>query len=481
MALVLIPQGLAYAELAGMPPVHGLWAAAVAPLAAAFFASSPYLQTGPVAVTSLLTLGALIQLAPTGSAEYVGMAALLALIVGVTRVAIGVLRIGSISYFMSQPVILGFMSAASLLIIASQLPGLLGTAKAGEGVVRDAWVAVTTPSSWHAEAIAVGVATMGVIVLARKLSPRIPGVLIAAVGALIYSQVAGFAGPVVGVVSAGFPAVSFDLPWGSFGVLIVPGIVIALVGFAEAAAIARTYASMERSDWSPDLEFVGQGAANLASGLVGGFPVGGSFSRSALNRLSGAQTRWAGFCTGLTVLFFLPFASVVAALPTAVLAAIVATAVWSLVDLRGIVRVSQQSGAQGAVAATTFAMTLLLAPRIDLAVLIGIGMALVVHAYRELRLEPNLSVEGDTIEVAPQGVLWFASAPLLETELLQGLSEAAHARTLRVDLRGLGRVDLSGALALKRILDDAKAAGLTTEVVGMPAHAKQVVERVLSG
>ena len=463
-----------------MPATHGLWAAAVAPIAAAFFASSPYLQTGPVAVTSLLTLGALIQLAPTGSAEYVGMAALLALVVGLTRVLIGALRVGGLSYLMSQPVISGFMSAASLLIIASQLPGLIGMPKGEAGVMGDAWNALRAPSNWSVEALLIAMAAVVTIVAARRLSPRIPGVLIAALGGLIYARASGYEGQSVGAVSAGLPTLSLDLPWSALPTLIVPGIVIALVGFAEAAAIARTYATQDRTDWSPDLEFVGQGAANLAAGLVGGFPVGGSFSRSSLNRLSGAQTRWAGMCTGLVVLAFLPFAGVVADLPTAILAAIVTTAVWGLLDFRGMLRISQQSGAQGLVAATTFLMTLLLAPRIDLAVLVGITLALVVHAYREFRLEPHLRVSGDVIEVAPQGVLWFASAPVVEAELLKGLSEAREARLLRVDLTGLGRIDLSGALALRRILDDARAAGLETEVVGIPVHSATVVERVLA-
>ena len=480
MALLLIPGALAYAEIAGMPPTAGLWAASVAPIAASFFASSAYLQTGPVAVTSLLTLGALIQLAPTGSAQYVGMAGLLALVVGVSRVLIGVLRVGALSYLMSQPVISGFMSAAALLIMASQLPNLLGVPKEGAGVLEEAWGALSAPSAWHAEALVISAIAISIILFARRISPMVPGVLIAAIGALLYSRLTGYGGPTVGALAAGLPSISLNLPWSTLPVLLVPGLVIALVGFADAAAISRTFATQDRTDWSPDREFIGQGAANLASGLVGGYPVGGSFARSSLNRLSGARSRRAGLYTGLIVLAFLPFADVVAPLPSAILGAIVTTSVWGLFDPKGILRIARQSGAQGFVAATTFVMTLLLAPRIDLAVLIGIGLSLAVHAYREFQLQPNLRVVGDVIEVAPQGVLWFVSAPLVEAELVKGLAEAEDARLLRVDLSGLGRIDLSGALALRRIMDDAHAAGLETEVLGIPDHAAVLVERVLT-
>lgn len=480
MALVLIPQALAYADVAGLPGQHGLWAAAAAPIAAALFASSPFLQTGPVAVTSLLTLGALVQLAPAGSPRYVALAALLALLVGVVRLTIGLFQVGWISYLMSQPVILGFMSAASVLIAASQVPGLVGVPKGGAGVLADAVTALSSPATWSREALVLGAASIAVIVGLRRWWPRIPGVLVVAAGALVYSRTMEFQGPVTGSITAGLPHLSLRLPWSAVPALLLPGLVIALVGFADAAAIARTYATRDRQSWDPDREFIGQGFANVASGLVGGFAVGGSFARSSLGRLAGARSRWAGFVTGLTVLAFLPFADMLRAMPSAALAAIVITATWSLIDVKAIARVTRLSVSQGVVALTTFATTLLFAPRIDLAVLLGIATSLAVHAYRELRLVPNLRIDGDVIEVAPQGVLWFASAPFLEPELLWALSQYEGAKVLRVDLKGLGRIDLSGALALRRILDDARDAGLVTELVGVPVHAERWVRKVLS-
>ena len=308
VALVLVPQALAYAELAGLPPRHGLYAAALPPIAAAFFASSPYLQTGPVAMTSLLTFGALSFAA--GTAEYVGLAALLALVVGAARVLIGLARAGWIAYLMSRPVLTGFAAAAAILIVASQLPTALGVeAPAGDLLVR-AWWAVRHADSWEPTSIMLSLITAAVIVAGRRVHALFPGVLVAVIIGVIYSSLSNYAGPVVGEIPASPPPISLALPWSSLPLLIIPGGVIALVGFAEASAVARSFAEQDRKPWSPDREFISQGVANVVSAVSGGFPVGGSFSRSSINRLAGGHTRWSGAITGIAVLLFLPVAGI---------------------------------------------------------------------------------------------------------------------------------------------------------------------------
>ncbi|MEE2900396.1 MAG: SulP family inorganic anion transporter, partial [Gemmatimonadota bacterium] len=326
VALVLIPQSIAYAELAGLPSHRGLYAAAVAPIAAAFFASSPYLQTGPVALTALLTLGALVPMAEVGSAEYVGLAALLALVVGVVRILVGLSKSGWLSYLLSRPMLSGFTSAAAVLIVSSQLPGALGSAAPEGGVLARAAWSLMHPASWEATAVGLTTVTVALVLGARWLNRRIPGVLLATVVGFVFSIAAGYTGSTVGDIPVGMPAFTLELPWSRLPALLVPGVVIALVGFAEAASISRIFASEDRERWDPDREFRASGAANVAAGLAGGFPVGGSFSRSTLNRLSNATSRWSGLVTGLGVLVFLPFAGVLAPLPTAVLAGIVIAA-----------------------------------------------------------------------------------------------------------------------------------------------------------
>lgn len=479
VALVLIPQAMAYAELAGLSSAHGLYAAAVAPVAAAFFASSPYLQTGPTVLTALLTLGALLPLAATGSVEYAALAALLALIVGGVRVLVGMVGAGWIAYLMSRPMLDGFTSGAAVLIVATQLPGAVGVVTPDVGVLAGLWWTVTNIGAWQPAALLLTGGTLALILGGRRLHVLLPGVLIATTLGLMFSILSGYSGPTVGVMDTGFPAIALDLPWRAVPGLLIAGVVIAFVGFAEASAIARLYAGQDRMPWSPDREFISQGAANLAAGLVSGLPVGGSFGRSALNRMAGARTRWSGAITGLAVLAVLPFTSVLSALPRAVLSAIVIAAIVSLIRIPAMVRVWRLSPAQGFVTWMTFALTVALAPRIELAVLFGVLAAVGVHIWREMRPSVKTWSKKGEVHLEPTGVLWFGSARFIERALLEGLHEARDAKRLVIHLGGLGRIDLSGALVLQDILERAAEMNLEVEITDVPSHAHRILESVL--
>ncbi len=479
VALVLIPQSLAYAELAGLPAHHGLLVAALAPMAAAFFASSPWLQTGPVAVTSLLTLGALLPYAPAGSPEYVALAALLALVVGVVRVGIGLLRLGWMAFLLSQPVIIGFTSAAAILIIGNQIPGALGVSFPGTGVGERALWALTHAGAWEPEAVILTVGTVALMLGSRRIHPAIPGVVLATVVGLAFSLVTGYEGSRIGHLPSPSSALTLSLPWGRLPGMILPGIVIAMVGFAEAASVAQTFATMERRPWNPNREFVSQGVANLAAGLAGGFPVGGSFSRTSLNHLAGARTRWSGFFAGAVVLLFLPFAFVLAPLPRAVLAAVVISAVTKLIQLRRLAGLWRLSIPQAVIGWTTFVLTLALAPHVEEAVILSVALALGVHLWRELTPGYSVRRKDDTLHLELRGVLWFGSAPTLERALLAHLAEAKEVRRVVFDLRGLGRIDLTGALVLSQIREDVKRAGMDFELAEVPVHAHRILQQVL--
>jgi SulP family sulfate permease len=472
VALVAVPQSLAYAELAGMPGVHGLYAVALPVIAAAFFASSPYLQTGPVATTALLTLGALLPLAPVRSESYVALAALLALVVGVVRLALGLTRAGWVSYLMSPPVLEGFMSGAAVLIVASQVPSVMGVVVPDGGVMARAAWALGNPAAWRPEAMGIAASTVAVVVLAGRVDRRIPGVLLAAIAGLLYSTWIGYQGGTIGAIPAGWPPFSLALPWGRLPSLILPGAVIALVGFAEAASISRTYASMDRERWDANREFVSQGVANLAAGLSGGFPVGGSFGRSAVNRLTGATSRWSGLVTGVAVLAFMPVAGVLAPLPMAVLAGIVISAVLGLFRPKVLVRLWRASPPQAVVGWSTFFLTLVLAPHVEHAVVLGILMAGAVHLWRELEPVVASTRVGDLLILEPKGVLWYGSAPALDDEILAALSREPGVSGVTLRCAGLGRIDLTGAYALSETLEHLAAAGLTVRVTDVPEHAR---------
>ncbi|WP_205855713.1 SulP family inorganic anion transporter [Phytoactinopolyspora endophytica] len=479
VALVLVPQSLAYAELAGLPPVHGLYAAAMAPIAGALIGSSPYLQTGPVALTSLLTLGALSPLATTGSATFVAYAAILALLVGVARVLLGLIRWGALAYFMSIPVVTGFTVAAAVLIVGSQVPSLLDTPTDSDNPARAAFDALSSPAEWSVAALLVGLAVVAVVLGGRRISALVPWVLIVTIAALVASRTGLIDIAEIGTVPSGLPPISLDLPWEAVPDLIVPALLIALVGFAEPASIARKYAAADRQEWNPNREFIGQGLANLAAGVAGGYPTGGSFSRSALNRMTGARTRWSGAITGVTVLAVLPFADTLSALPTAVLAGLVIVAAISLVDLKPFLTYWHYSKPQFLVAVPTFVATLLLAPRVERGLLIGIALAFVVHLWRELRVDLRTTVKDGTLYVHPEGVLYFASAPMLETQLTALLAENPTITRVVLDVHRLGRLDLTGLMALRGFAEQAQSYGVNVEVHDVPDHARNRAHRVL--
>jgi SulP family sulfate permease len=481
VAMVGVPQSLAYAELAGMDPIVGLYAGAIPPIAAAVFASSPYLQTGPVAITALLTFGALSGIATPGSPEYLGLGLALALVVGVVRVLLGLLRGGWLAYLMSQPMLLGFVPAAAVLIAGSQTSKALGVPPPpfDNEIVDGAW-SLVHPGSWNIAAVLISVATAVIILGGRRLHTLFPGVLVAAVLGIAVSMLGFYPGTVVETIPAGFPPFTLlDIPWEKLPLVLLSGVLISLIGFTEAASISRRFASEDRARWSADREFVSQGAANLAAAAFGGMPCGGSFSRSSVNRMSGAVTRLSGAITGLVVLAFLPFATVLEPLPLAVLGTIVIVAVVGLMRFGPLVRLWRVSVPQAVIAWGTFLATVLLAPRLDIAVLIGVGLSIAVFLWRSLQLDVDVVADGTVLTFSPRGVLWFGTAQRLDTALLDALAAHPDADRLVVDLARLGRIDTTGALVLRSVLDQARTAGLAADVEGIPPQSQQLTERVL--
>lgn len=480
VALVALPQALAYAELAGMPPVTGLYALAIPAVVAALFAATPQLQVGPVATTSLLTFGVLSTFAAPATPTYVAMAGLMALLVGAIRVALGVLGWGRIAYLLSQPVLRGFVNAAAVLILLSQLPAALGV-QTHSDVIGGAWDALMRPGQWKPAAIGFTAGTVLLVHQGRRLHPLFPGVLVALLGGLLLSPMLDYQGAVVGPVHGVLPTPTLELPWRHAPRLLLGAAVIALVGFSEAASIARDYAARDRRAWSPDREFVAQGSANLAAGLFGGFPVGASFSRSAVNRLAGARTRWSGAVTGVLVLAALPAAGLLAPLPKASLAGVVIAAVVGLLRPRQLWTIYRASRSQGVIATTTFVLTLVLAPRIDEAVLVGVVLAIGQHLRRERKPLLVPTRRGDTLVVALYGVLWYGSTAAFEQGIYALLAKHRDAAALELDLGGVGRIDYSAALAIRELLDDVSESGMTARLRRVPPVAARWTSGVWRG
>jgi sulfate permease, SulP family len=374
VALLLIPQCLAYAELAGLPAHVGLVAAAVPPLIGGAFGSSAHLQTGPVALTALVTFGALSTIEEPGTAAYIQLAALLAFLVGAIRIVLGVARLGRLAYLMTAPVVLGFTTGAAVVITASQVPAVLGVTSEHADVLHSGVHAATHLAEWRLAAIGLALLTAGIVLIGRRFyGRRFPGVLIAVAGAVLLGRYTGYDSGLVGSIPTQVPIPDpSNIPWGRTGTIAIAALVIAVVDFAEPAAIARRFAEEDHQEWDPSRELTGQGVANVASGLVGGFPVGGSFSRSSLNRMAGGETRWSGIFAGAIVLLFLPVAGVLESLPRAALAATVIVAVYKLIDLPGIWAMLRADKIDGLTAVGTAAITLAMEPRVHYAVVIAI-------------------------------------------------------------------------------------------------------------
>ena len=480
VALILIPQSLAYANLAGLPPALGLFAAAFPPLVFAVFASSPYLQTGPGALTSLLTAGALAGAGLEPETEaYIAAAALLALVVGVVRLIVGIARLGSIVYLMAEPVTIGFTSGAGVVILSSQLPRALGVelpaniAGWGNPIARAGW-ALVHPQNWVITAIAISVVTLALMLRGRKLHRLFPGVLAAVVLALVFSRLFDYSGAVIPEISAGFPEWSLDLPWSSTGSLVIGGVVIALVGFAEPASIARSFAAEDQSSWSSSREFFASGLANVTASLTGAYPVGGSFSRSYVNRFAGAETRLSGAITGLVVLAFLPFTSLLDGLPDAVLGAIVIGAVFGLIKPRRLARLWTRSPWQASLAWATFIATLFTPPNVQYAVLFGVFITAVFHFWRPFSIEVEAGSE--SLNLRPRGLLWVATNGKLKRQLVEIIEADTGRGPITVNLDRSTAIDAAIADAVAGGRAAAGRAGRAFSVTNAPDGAAPILE-----
>ncbi|HBH39282.1 MAG TPA: sodium-independent anion transporter, partial [Curvibacter sp.] len=329
VGLMVIPQGVAYAVLAGMPPVTGIYASILPALVAVLFSASTRLSVGPTALSCLLISAGLTGLAQPGSAEWVQLAIWLALLSGLLQLLLGFMRFGWLLNLVNAPVLTAFTQAAALLIIGSQLPDLLGLPDWRQ-------LASAGLQAWHLPSLAFGLGTLGLLIAARRWRPTFPSVLLIVLAAAGLSHVLGFeaaGGAVVGALPAGLPALGLPaLPnLNVLGQLLLPTLVITLVSFLETASSAKVDNEGRGTRWNQDQDLIGQGLGKIAAGFSGTFPTSSSFSRSALNLYAGAQTGWATVFSAVVVLLALwVLIPVLRHVPQAVLAAIVVAAVLGL-------------------------------------------------------------------------------------------------------------------------------------------------------
>ena len=411
VTVMLVPQSLAYAMLAGLPPQIGLYASMLPLVAYMLFGTSRTLAVGPVAVISLMTAAAISQVAEPGSPEFVAMAAALAFLSGAMLVLMGVFRLGFLAGLLSRPVISGFITASGILIAFSQLKHILGV-QAGGNTLPDMLAGLYhVRNGVNPYAVLVGVGTVAFLVFVRS---RLKGLLlrlglgrslaellvrlgpIAAIvvttAAAVAFDLGGHGVALVGAIPQGLPPLALpDLSLATLATLAGPALLLSVVGFVESISIAQTLAAKRRQRIVPNQELIGLGVANLASGLSSGYPVTGGFARSVVNFDAGAETPAAGFYTaigiGLVTLFLTPF---LAHLPQATLAATIIIAVLSLVDIAAIRRVYAYSRPDFIAICATILVTWIWG--VEIGVVAGVVVSLALHLQRTSR--PHMAIVG---------------------------------------------------------------------------------------
>ena len=497
VTIMLVPQGLAYAMLAGLPPQVGLYASILPLIAYAVFGTSRALAVGPVAVVSLMTAAAVGQVAAPGSAEYLTAAITLAFLSGLVLVAMSVLRLGFLANFLSHPVISGFITASGILIAASQLKHILGIKADGDTLPHLLGGIVDGIGGSNPYTLVIGVTATAFLLwtrkqlkpllLARGLRPRVADLVAKAgpVAAIVLSIVAvvGFGlvdkgVRIVGDIPAGLPP--FALPSFDFGLwqqLLLPALLISLVGFVESVSVAQTLAAKRRQRIVPNQELTALGASNIASALSGGYPVTGGFARSVVNFDAGAETPLAGAFTAAGILAATLFLTpLFRFLPHAVLAATIIVAVLSLVDFAAIKRTYAYSRADFAAMAIT--ILTVLGVGVEAGITAGVALSLLLFLWRTSR--PHMAIVGQVsgtehfrnvdrhavitdpaiLSIRVDESLYFANARALEDAIYERIADQPTLKDVILMCSAINTIDASALDSLEAIAHRLALAGV---------------------
>lgn len=506
VTLMLIPQSLAYASLAGLPPHVGLYASIAPLLLYAIFGTSRVLAVGPVAVVSLMTAAAIGEHAQAGSPHYWAVAITLAFLSGAMLLIMGLLRLGFLASFLSHPVISGFITASALLIAAGQLKVILGVKVEGHHFMELAWGLAQQWGQVHVITAALGLGMVGFLLWARRrlkplllswgLPARLADVLskAAPVGAIAlaaaltwFFQWSQSGVKIVGTVPQGLPPLTWPV-WdlGLWRELAMPALLISVVGFVESVSVGQTLAAKRRQRIEPDRELVALGASNLGAAFTGGFPVTGGFARSVVNFDAGAQTPAAGVFTAvgilLTVLLLTPALYFV---PQAALAATIVVAVLSLVDLGVFRRTWLYSKADFAAVLTTVGVTL--GVGVESGLVAGVLVSLMLFLLKTSRphiaevglvsgtehfrnvLRHRVRVDPRLLSLRVDESLYFANARALEDRINEEVAKRPKLQHVVLQCSAINDIDASALESLEAIdhrLKDARILLHLSEVKG---------------
>ncbi len=500
VAVMLIPQGMAYAMLAGLPPIVGLYASVLPLLAYAFLGTSRQLAVGPVAMVSLLVATGVGGIAEPGSTEFVILAVILAGMVGAMQLAMGLLKMGSLVTLLSHPVISGFTSAAAIIIGLSQLKHLLGANIARAPRLHDLVInAVGALGETKPITLTIGVVSIVTLLALKRWNKRFPGALVVVGGATLATWAfdlheAGVA--IVGSVPAGFPAPSvpsFELS--QLGGLLPTALAISLVGFMESISVAKAFARKNRYEVDANQELVALGTSNIIGFFFGAYPVTGGFSRTAVNAQAGAKTGLASAITAIVIAISLLFLTpLFYFLPKAVLAAIVMSAVFGLIDVQELRHLWKVKRSDAGLLLLTFVVTLFVG--IEEGIVVGViaSLALFVRrstkphhavlgrlpgttAYRNLERFPEATPIDGIVIWRFDASFYFANASFFRDQVDRLLLKADDVHALILDASGINDLDASAETMLHDIHQRLEAADVRLYLAGVKGPVRDVMKR----
>jgi sulfate permease, SulP family len=511
VSIMLIPQSLAYAQLAGLPPEVGLYASMAPLILYAIFGTSRSLSVGPVAVTSLMTLAAVAPIAAQGTPEYAGAAIALALLTGVILIILGFLKLGFLSNFISFPVMAGLGTAVGLQIAAGQLTPVLGIPAEGGTFMNQVISLVKNSGEINVYVAAIGVSSFIFLLLVRKfmanllmqlgMNKGLAGIL-AKMGPVIAMFIAivtvGGLGldeqgvKIVGTVSSGLPSLAFPpFDMELWSKLVTPALLIAIVGYVASFAVAQTLATKKRQHIDPNQELIALGATNIGASISGGFPVAGGFSRSIVNFEAGAETPAAGAFAAVGIaLVALFLTSLLYFLPSATLGATILVSVLSMINFKAVKLTYAYSPSDGIAMAMTILLTLTLG--VIAGLIAGIGISLAMYLYRTSK--PHMAIIGqvpgtqsfkniDRQEVVTSSQilsarvdesLFFPNARFLENRISEMIVSNPDIKYFILNCSSVNSIDASGLESLKAINQRLKDGGIAF-------HLSEVKGPILDG
>jgi sulfate permease, SulP family len=489
--VMLVPQGMAYAMLAGLPPVMGLYASTLPLLIYALFASSRHLSVGPTAITSLLVFSGISAFGTPGTSEYITLVVLLALLVGVFQFLFGLFKLGFIVRFISPAVFGGYTSAAAIIIALSQLKHLLGIELGNFFQVHLLLSEVGSGlSQLHWPTFLIGGGSIALLILVKRIAPRVPAALLLILVSIATVYALGLHEKgvrIIGEVPSGLPSLLFpSISLDALRQILLPALAIALLGFMESLAIGKSIADKEKYKLNPNRELKALGLANMFGSFFQIFPVNGSFSRSAVNHQSGGVTQMVSIFTSLfIILTLLLFTSFFYYLPNAVLAAIIMVAVYRLVDITQFRNLLKIKAVDGWIWVATFAVTLFVG--IQWGILIGAGFSYLLllsklsqpniiemgymqedKSFRNVVRFPQAQTRDDLIMLRIDSSINFANISYFEEKVRQLLADKPGTKTVIADFKSVNDMDAPSFGVLEDIIVQLKQEkGIQFYFVGM--------------